>query len=374
MVSVTVTDLTLPFAFWTSIAPKNKFFKMTQADRPLIVVLGLGEMGLIHARNLAKLRRIRLGLASTRSDHLTSISEELHPEFTFTSYSDAISDPNVDAVVIATSVDTHPSYIEQCAFAGKHIFTEKPLGNDLESVLKALNVVQEKGVKFMVGFQRRFDPPYIAAADRIEDSSLGQPIVLKCTSGDPDYPIKYVRGALPYAAFYDLAVHDIDLARWLTESEVKSVYATGSALVYPQLNDVPDYDNATVLMKMQNDAQVMIHLSRALSYGYNVSSELTCEKGTMKMGELSHSDMTALVDGVEGKKITWGFGERFEKAFENEMKAWVNVVLGEKSEKWMRVAGMKDGLMATVVAEALVKSAKTGMVQDVLYKEEYGKY
>ena len=347
---------------------------MTQAERPLIVVLGLGGMGLIHARNLAKSRPIRLGLASTRTDYLTTISKELHPEITFTSYSAAISDPNVDAVVIATSAQTHPSYIEQCALAGKHIFTEKPLGNDLEGVLKALSVVQETGLKFMVGFQRRFDPPYIAAADRIEDSPLGQPIVLKCITGDPDYPIKYVRDALPYAIFYDVAVHDIDLARWLTGSEVKSVFATGSALVYPQLKDVPDYDNATVLMKMENEAQVMIHLSSALSYGYNVSSELTCEKGTMKMGELSNCGMTTLVDAVEGKKIIWGYGERFEKAFENEMKAWVSVVLGNRREKWMRVAGMKDGLMATVVAEAMVKSAKTGMVQDVVYKEEYGKF
>lgn len=344
-------------------------------SKPLIVVLGLGEMGLVHARLLSKQRSIRIGLASKRSDVLETAARDLRADRSFSTYEAALHDPDTSAVVIATAPATHPEMISLAAKAKKHILCEKPLGFDSESIVKALQTVQEAGVIFMVGFMRRWDSAYANARKHVDDGTFGQPIVLKCTSGDPEYPVKYQRNSPRNSIFKDLAVHDIDLARWLTKSEVVRVYTIADALTYQTLKEQNEYDMAACVMEMENGAKIMIHLSRALHYGYNVTSELVCKEGTMKLGDLKSIDVLKLKDQSVSYDIDFDFRERFADAFERQMKGFADLICADRrngsAKEVMKsnssYASCWDGLKATYVAEALVRSVNSGVPEKVVY-------
>lgn len=341
--------------------------------KPLIVVLGLGEMGRIHASNLSKHRLILLGLASTRHEILTSTASSLSADRLYNSYDAVFDDPQVAAVVIATLPPTHPELICKAAQAGKHIFSEKPLGYATSQINAALEKVDKAGVRFMCGFMRRWDPDYILANEKVHSGQLGAPIVIKCTSGDPEYPEKNWRGAAEHSMLKDLGVHDIDLARWLTRSEVKRVYVVLDALTYPQIKQLGDSDVAVAILEMESGTKVMVHLSRAFGFGYDVTTQIFCKDGMMEVGELKKRAVVTVRERGQCSDVAWHYGQRFEAAFEKEMSAFVELVLvpnDEDADMLIRSSSSyargHDGYMATLVAEALVRSSKSGMPEMVL--------
>ncbi|KAI0562033.1 Oxidoreductase [Gracilaria domingensis] len=330
-------------------------------------------MGYVHASNLSKVRQIRLGVACRRVEVLNAAAAKLCADRSFNSYDEAISHTDTIAVVIATPPDTHPDLIEKAAKAGKHIFSEKPLGFDSQSIRSSIAHVEKAGVRFMTGFMRRWDSAYVSARKAVDKGDIGYPIVLKCTSGDPEYPEKYHRGGAKHSMLKDLAVHDIDLARWLTKSEVKRVYAVTDALSYETLKDYQDSDVAICVLEMENRAKIMIHLSRALWYGYNVTSELMCRNGSLRIGALKQVDIEQMKDGKTCQTIAWDFRDRFAEAFDNEMKAFAELVCAasdteaaEMVKQNSSYATCLDGLRATAVAEALVRSSESGVPEKVL--------
>lgn len=347
-----------------------------KSARPLIVVLGLGEMGLVHAKNLSKVRHIRVGIASTRSDFLNETAASLGVNAQYPTYAAALEDADVTGVVIATPIATHPQLLAEAAKAGKHIFCEKPLGYDLPAIRTALEAVCAADVRLMVGFMRRWDAAYVSARERILSGAVGKPFVVKCTSGDAEYPEKYQRISEPNALLCDLAVHDIDLARWLCDSEVSRVYALVDALTYPELRARKDADVGLAVLELASGAKAVVHLSRALRYGYNVTTEIVCEDGTLRVGDLGHTDLSECSAGRESRAIDYDFRARFVPAFEREMEAFADVVRAKDNtaaQKLMagdgRYATAKDGLRATIVAEALVRSAESGIPVDVKYDD-----
>lgn len=386
-------------------------------DKPLVVVMGLGEMGLVHARNLAKDRRVRLGLACSRPDVLRSAASELCADAVYSSYGDAISDTDVTGLIIATSVDSHPEMLRQAIRGGKrYILCEKPLGHTVASIRGIREDIAAYDDPFvMVAFMRRWDPAYSQAYDMScsndqEDSknengtgegsvksSTGKHVMLKCTSGDAEYPEKYRREhTQSFSILTDLAVHDIDLARWLLRAEVQQVYTVLSCRIYPDLEVANDADTATVVLTMTNGATASLHLSRALSYGYNVSSELVMQHGSLSIApHLGRVDIDQWDHTKAKRDIDPDFRVRFQQAFESEVFAFVDVVIQNRHgnsttsssdkenagrdleesedgavpvEKNPRYAMFEDGVKATAVAEALVQSAKTGLPADVTYE------
>lgn len=347
---------------------------MMQTEKPLVVVLGLGTAGLVHARNLSKHRSIRLGLASRREDVLTKTGKTLCADALYNSYNAALKDESVTAVVIATPIETHPSMLIDAARMGKLIFCEKPLGRDGPTIQHALSVVSEHKVTLMTGFMRRWDRAYASARQRVAKGEIGDVTVIKCASGDASLPGKYRREAPSNALWLDLAVHDVDLARWFTSSEVVRVYALMDAPVYPDLLERGDGDLGLAILEMESGSKVIIHLSFAFSYGYNASTEIVGKQGTLRVGDLGHIDIDFVSDGLEGRPIDPDYRSRFEVAFERQMEAFVNLVVAsdEKAvqglfEENSSYAGGFDGLRATIVGEALVKSASTRMPVDVFY-------
>lgn len=348
---------------------------MKSAAKPLIAVLGLGEMGLIHAKALSHVRGIRLGLASGRADALERASNQLCADARYSSYKDALADPDVKGVVIATSPPSHPQMIIDAAVARKHIFSEKPLGYTPDEILPALQALKENKVhRFMTGFMRRWDKGYRRGRDAVDSGEIGKPVAFKSTSGDAAYPEKYRRpgAGAEGSMIRDLAVHDLDLARWLLRSEIKRAYASMSAMSYPELATFGDCDIVMAVLEMESGARVSLHLARALDYGYNVTSELVGTKGTVQMGETKYTRATLLKAGQHATDIAPSFPERFETAFEVQMSAFARIVMADSDLSAMELmrnntgyASAEDGLRVTEAAEALLESGTSGKATEV---------
>ncbi len=187
------------------------------------------------------------------------------------SLDDALSvdtDGEVDAVAICTSTDTHVDCMVAAAEAGKAIFCEKPISLDLAEVDRGLAAVEAAGVPLQIGFNRRFDPSHKAVADAVAHGALGDIHICNITSRDPGPPpIEYIK--VSGGIFNDMTIHDFDMARYVTGSEVESVYAVGAVRVDPAIGEAGDVDTAVVVLTHQSGAITTIDNSRKAVYGYD---------------------------------------------------------------------------------------------------------
>src|SRR5437870_10564092 len=235
-------------------------------------VAGLGRIGLMHAENLAgpvqSAELVRVVDADEQRARTTG--EWLGVEWS-ASYDDLLADPDVDGVVIATPTPLHVEMVERAAAAGKHIFCEKPISLDLPSTLVAIEAAHTAGCAFQIGFHRRFDRDWAAAAGRIEAGELGDVYVFRTTLRDKQPPpMEYIKDSGGF--FVDVTIHDLDTARWLV-GEIEEVTAFGAALssAFAQIDDV---DNAAVVLRFTNGALGVIDESRVAGYGYECSTEV----------------------------------------------------------------------------------------------------
>src|SRR5205823_9307752 len=228
-------------------------------------VVGVGRIGRMHADILAR-QVPGAALAMVQDAHRDSaraVAETLGVPA-----ADALDEllGDVDAVAICTSTDTHADLIVAAAEAGKAIFCEKPVSLDLAEVDRALAAVEEAGVPFQIGFNRRFDPSHAAVAAAVADGTIGVPQLARISSRDPaPPPLAYVRGS--GGIFLDMTIHDFDMARFVTGSEVVEVFARGAVRVDPAFGDAGDVDTAAVMLVHENGCLTTIDNSRQAVYG-----------------------------------------------------------------------------------------------------------
>ena len=212
-------------------------------------VVGIGRMGAQHARNLSGTVAGAKLVAIADPDEAAGkrLGEQLGLDAVYTDYKDLIGRDDIDAVVIAAPADKREEMVSACVEAGKHIFCEKPVAQDLDSARRIRRVVEKGSVLYQLGFMRRFDPAYVHAFRRIRDGVIGKPIFIRLTSRDASGPpVQFLRDS--GGLFVDSSVHDFDLARWLMDDEVVSVYALGGNFVYPEYADVGDVDVGTATL------------------------------------------------------------------------------------------------------------------------------
>ena len=321
-------------------------------------VIGLGEMGHIHAQNLATLLAARLlAIASRREDVGQATASSLGIPRLYTDYEALLADDDVGAVIIAAATSEHANLVIAAAQAGKAVFCEKPAALTLVEMDRVLSAVQAASVPFQIGFMRRFDPPYARAKRQIEAGTIGQPVSLLGISRDPFLPAPEDKSALARGnLFLDLGIHDYDLAGWLMDDKVVEVYAVGGALVYPQLRDFGDLDNALVTLRFASGAVGNINLSRNARYGYDVRTEVLGSEGALRIGGLRHTALDMLTrDGVYYETYPW-YRERFATAYRQELVQFVAWVQGEAEP----AATGEDGRAALAVALAATESFRTG--------------
>ena len=245
-----------------------------------IGVIGAGRIGKLHANNLAS--RVPNAELAAVSDVYEPAAKELAEKLGvpayYSDYHKILEDPTIDAVFICSSTDTHSPISMEAAKAGKHIFCEKPIDHDIDKIRPVLEEVKKAGVKYQVGFNRRFDRNFKHVHDVVQAGGIGDVHIVKVTSRDPEAPpLSYVK--VSGGIFVDMTIHDFDMVRYLSGSEVEEVSAFGACLVNPEIGQAGDVDTCIITLKFANGALGVIDNSRQAVYGYDQRIEVFGSKG-----------------------------------------------------------------------------------------------
>jgi myo-inositol 2-dehydrogenase/D-chiro-inositol 1-dehydrogenase len=295
------------------------------AARPRgIGVIGVGRIGRMHADLLA--RRVPGAAVSAvydaHAESARSVGTTLGVPVA-ASVDELLGAPDVDAVAICTSTDTHADLIVAAAGAGKAIFCEKPVSLDLEAVDGAMRAVEEAGVPFQIGFNRRFDPAHASVRAAVAAGELGDPQLVRITSRDPaPPPIEYVRHS--GGMFLDMTIHDFDMARYMTGSEVVEVFARGAVRVDAAIGEAGDIDTALVLLEHESGCLTSIDNSRQAVYGYDQRVEVFGSQGMAATeNPLAHSGLIRTAEGTRAPVLPYFYLERYTASYVREWEAFV---------------------------------------------------
>ena len=250
-----------------------------------IALIGAGRIGRIHARNAALNPRLELvGVVDPMADAASSLAAEWGARVM--TLDEAMAAPDVAGVVIASSTDTHLDYSVRAAKAGKAIFCEKPIDQDLSRARSAAADLSD--ARILLAFNRRFDPNFQALKARLDSGVIGKLESVQITSNDPSPPPpSYV--AVSGGLFKDMAIHDFDMARWLLDEEVAEVFAAGSCLVDPEIGRLGDVDTARTVLKTASGKLCVISNSRRSGFGYDQRIEAYASKGMVRADNVLES-------------------------------------------------------------------------------------
>ena len=292
-----------------------------------IGVIGVGRIGRMHAELLA--RQVPGASVTFVHDAFEQAARDLGDELGVAVAADVdelLSADDVDAVAICTSTGTHADLIVAAAQAGKAIFCEKPVSLELAEVDRALAAVEEAGVPFQIGFNRRFDPAHAAVAAAVADGAIGVPQLVRISSRDPaPPPLEYLRGS--GGIFLDMTIHDFDMARFVTGREVEEVFAVGEVLIDPEIGEVGDVDTAVVTLRHEDGCLTTIDNSRQAVYGYDQRVEVFGSAGmAASENPLANTTVIRTRAGAQAARLPYFFLERYIPSYLLEWEAFVAAV------------------------------------------------
>lgn len=281
-------------------------------------LIGLGRMGRIYAGHLARRApQAQLVHVSDVAEGLArQTADELNVPRWSRDYRDLLNDREVAAVFVISPTSTHREVVVAAAEAGKAVFCEKPIALTLGETDAMLAAVRHHGVMLQAGFMRRYDAGYATARRQIQAGAIGTPTTFKSIGRDPFCPDPaYARPSVSGGLILDMAIHDLDLARWLMGDEVTRVYTEGALLACPELEAVGDIDNALVSLRFQGGAIGDVEVSRNAFYGYDVRTEVLGTDGALKIGYLQQTPVLLLNrEGVRHDIVPY-IMERFGEAY-----------------------------------------------------------
>lgn len=316
-----------------------------------VALFGAGRIGKIHAANLAAQAGVQFKYVVDVNAEAATALAAIHGGSS-ASVEAALADPEVKAVVIASSTDTHADLILRSAAAGKAIFCEKPVDLTIDRARACAAAVKEAGVLCMLGFQRRYDPTFNALKKRIEAGEIGTPELLVVTSRDPGPPpVSYIK--VSGGIFKDMLIHDFDIFRWILDDAAVSVHATGSCLVDPAIGEAGDLDTAVVTIRTASGRLCQINATRRAAYGYDQRFEVLGSKGMLQAGNHKPTEVTAYgALNVSVDKPEDFFLERYRVAYAEEMAHFFDAL----SHGTPLRTTVEDGLKALELAEAATLS------------------
>lgn len=323
-----------------------------------IGIIGAGRIGKLHANNLvSRVKNAELvAISDVYEPAAKDLAEKLGVANYYSDYHKILEDPTIDAVFICSSTNTHSPISIEAAQAGKHIFCEKPIDHDLDKIKKVLDEVKKAGVKYQVGFNRRFDRNFSHVHDVVKNGGIGDVQIVKVTSRDPEAPpLSYVK--VSGGIFVDMTIHDFDMVRYLSGSEVTEVSAFGACLVNPEIAKAGDVDTCIITLRFANGALGVIDNSRQAVYGYDQRIEVFGSKGCITADNETPNNTTYYTaDGVMKEKPLWFFLERYNDAFIAEENAFVEACLNNTDT----AVGAFDGLQPVLIAIAAKESCEKG--------------
>jgi myo-inositol 2-dehydrogenase/D-chiro-inositol 1-dehydrogenase len=317
-----------------------------------LALIGAGRIGKVHANAImtAIPQSKLVAVADSYLEAAQSLARDYGIGLATKNHQEAIA--AADAVIIASSTDTHAPFIIDAAKAGKHIFCEKPIAAELIKIDEALAAVKEAGVKLQIGFNRRFDASFLRIKQAITNGEIGTPQLLHIISRDPaPPPIEYVK--VSGGIFFDMTIHDFDMARYLF-GEVDEIYAAGAVLVNPEIGKAGDIDTAMITLKFANGAIGSIDNSRKAVYGYDQRVEAFGSKGSASNINL-YPDAVVISNAETVRQASLPlnfFLERYMGSYVRELQEFVTAV---QEDRDVPVDG-NDGRVPVVMAMAAKKS------------------
>lgn len=318
-------------------------------------LLGAGRIGQVHAVNIAGHAESTLAAVSDVNESAASALAAKYGTVARSS-AEILSDPEIDAVLIATSTDTHSDLIEAATASGKAVLCEKPVDLSLERAKACLSKARATGVPVMIGFNRRFDPNFAAIKAAVTAGEIGKSEMLAVTSFDPaPPPVSYVK--VSGGLFRDMMIHDFDMANFIMGAQPQTVVAVGSAIVDPAIGAAGDVDTAVVTMTYADGRIAVIRNSRRAVYGYDQRVELLGSEGLLSAGNVLENTVSkSTAAGVTSAKPELFFLERYMRAYAAEWNAFVAAVAGGEPVP----VTLEDGISALAAAEAAAESIRVG--------------
>ena len=320
-------------------------------------IIGAGRIGKVHITSIST--RVKDAVIKTVADpfmneQTAAWAKSMGVQNAVKDYMEIINDPEIGAVLICSSTDTHSPISVQAIKAGKHVFCEKPIDHDVKKIREVIAALEGTGLKYQVGFNRRFDHNFEAVQRAVAAGKVGKPEIIKITSRDPEPPgIDYVK--VSGGMFLDMTIHDFDMVRFLAGCDATEVYVQGANLVDPAIGEAGDVDTAIITLKMENGALAVIDNCRRAAYGYDQRAEVFGSLGMVAASNDSGS--TAVISnagGVTGEKPLFFFLERYMDAYGKEVAAFIDAIVNDKPTP----LGVQDGLKPVLMGLAAKKSCE----------------
>ncbi|HEX5694310.1 MAG TPA: inositol 2-dehydrogenase [Arenimonas sp.] len=322
-------------------------------ERIQLALIGAGRMGQVHGPNAARHPGLQLRyVVDPRPEAAQAMAGRFGAQVA--GLEQALADPAVGGVLVCSSTDQHLGHALAAVAAGKAVFCEKPIDLDLAKVRAA--EPEFAGARFLLGFNRRFDPHFQALKAKLDSGAIGRLESLHLVNHDPAAP---PRGFVPTSGglFKDFTIHDLDLARWLLGEEPVSVYSTASCLVDPEIGRQGDVDTARTVLRTASGRLCVISNTRRSGYGYDQRIEAFGSAGLATAGNVAPDTLQVLTEaGVTGTPIHPGFATRYAHAYRAQIDHFAEVLHGRAAPR----VGYADGVAALVLAEACDRSLRSG--------------
>lgn len=329
-----------------------------------VALLGAGRIAGVHATAITSNAGSRLvAVSDINAEAAARLAAQYGSQVRSTD--EILADASINAVLIATSTDTHSDLIERATAAGKAVLCEKPVDLSLARAQACQKAVTPTGRPVMIGFNRRFDPNFAALKTALDKGEIGKPELLSITSFDPaPPPVAYIK--VSGGLFRDMMIHDFDMANFIMGAAPATVSATGSSIVDPAIGAAGDVDTAVVTLTYADGRIAVIKNSRRAVYGYDQRVELLGSEGLLQaQNMLENTVVKSTTAGVTGAKPTYFFLERYMPAYAAEWAAFVTAVTAGAALP----VTLADGIAALAMAEAAalsLRSAKPVALADVL--------
>src|SRR5688572_16379492 len=323
---------------------------------------GAGFIGKIHGANIAKHPRAELTYIY---DTYPAAAEELAAKLgaKVASSPEEIWASNVDAILIASSTNTHADLLSGAMQAGKPIYCEKPIDLDINRVKAVVQQAQQANLPILVGFSRRFDPNHLGIRSALQNGEIGKLEMMHITARDPKPPaLSYVK--VSGGQYRDQTIHFFDMLRWLANEDPVEVFAAGAALVDPAIGEAGDVDTSMLILRFPSGALCHINCSRRTNYGYDERVELFGSQGMAVSRRKPRREVDLYKSGsVISEGLHPGWFERMEPTFYQALDAFIKAVQGEVTD----YPPLMDGLKAQMIAEAAYESLKTNKPVQINY-------
>lgn len=311
-------------------------------------IIGAGRIGKVHITSIStrvKEAEIKAVADPFMNEETAEWAKSMGVAHTTKDYKEIIDDPEIDAVLICSSTDTHSPISLEVIKAGKHVFCEKPIDHDVDKIQEVIQALEGTGLKYQVGFNRRFDHNFEAVERAVREGKVGKPEIIKITSRDPEPPsIDYVK--VSGGMFLDMTIHDFDMARFLAGCDATEVYVQGANLVDPAIGEAGDVDTAVITLQMENGAIAVIDNCRKAVYGYDQRAEVFGSEGMVAVTNDSQSSaVISNANGVTGEKPMYFFLERYMEAYGKEVAAFIDAIVNDKETPLNVMDGLKPVLM-----------------------------